>query len=54
MKKPATVAGAGFLEYRNLKERSAHIGSFGAYKIDKEEARLVPGYGMNLNWNVIG
>jgi hypothetical protein len=53
MKKPATVAGAGFLEYRNLKESLAHTGSVGANKINKkEEARLVPGYGMNLNWNL--
>jgi hypothetical protein len=43
-KKPASVAGAGFLEHWNLKESLAHTGSVGAFKKNKkEEASLVPG-----------
>jgi hypothetical protein len=52
MKKPASVSGAGFPRIGISKKSLTHTGSVGAYKIKKEEARLVPGYGLNLNWNL--
>ena len=52
--KPATVSGAGFSRIEISKESLAHTGSVGANKIKKEEAREVPGYGVNLNWSLRG